>query len=122
MTPKVPTSDTGTATPGMAVAQRLWRKTKITRTTRTMEMTRVISTSRTEARMVMVRSCAASRLIAGGIEARSKGSTAFTRSTVSMIFADGWRYRSSSTIGFPLINPALRTFTWLSTTVATSDK
>ena len=58
MTPKVPTSDTGTATPGMAVAQRLWRKAKITRTTRTMEITRVISTSRTEARMVMVRSCA----------------------------------------------------------------
>ena len=72
--------------------------------------------------MVMVRSCAAVRLIEGGIEARSKGSTAFTRSTVSMMLAEGWRKRSSSTIGFPLINPVLRIFTWPSTTVATSDK
>src|ERR1700688_3628273 len=122
MTPKVPTSDRGTATLGMAVAQMLWRKAKITSTTRTMEITRLTSTSWTEARMVVVRSCATARSIEGEIEARSNGRTAFTRSTVSMMFADGWRKRSNSTCGLPLINPALRVFTWPLTTVATSDK
>ena len=38
-----------------------------------------------------------------------------------MMFACGWRYSSRSTAGLPFTNPALRMFSWLSTTVATSD-
>src|ERR1700685_4233635 len=89
ITPKVPISDTGTATAGMAVAQKLCRKAKITTITRTMEISRLISTSRTELRIVIVRSDAVLSLIDGGIDARSTGSSAFTRSTVSMMFAEG---------------------------------
>ncbi len=55
MTPKVPISDTGTATLGMRVERTLRRKTKTTRMTSTIEITSVISTSCTEARMVRVR-------------------------------------------------------------------
>ena len=73
MTPNVPTSDRGTATLGMMVAQTLRRKTKTTRITSTTEMSSVISTSWMEARMVMVRSRATASLMEGGMEARSVG-------------------------------------------------
>ena len=54
MAPKVPISDTGTATLGMNVARGLRRKTKTTAMTSAMAMIKVLSTSRTEARMVTV--------------------------------------------------------------------
>ena len=63
--------------PGMAVAQMLWRNAKITRTTRTIEMTRLISTSWTDARMVMVRSCATVRLIGGRNRSAQQGQHGF---------------------------------------------
>src|SRR6202035_3952415 len=66
ITPNVPTSDSGTATLGMTVAQILRRKTKTTRITRTTEITSVSSTSATDARIVVVRSCGTSIRIAGG--------------------------------------------------------
>ena len=56
ITPNVPTSESGTATLGMAVAHGFLRNAKTTSTTRMIEMTSVISTSRMEARMVGVRS------------------------------------------------------------------
>ena len=56
MTPKVPTIDSGTATAGMIVAERLRRKTKITSTTRAMASTSVSCTSRTDSRMASERS------------------------------------------------------------------
>ena len=65
----MPTSDSGTATLGMAVAQTLRRNTNTTRITSSTEMTSVISTSCTEARIVVVRSCATSIVIDGGIDA-----------------------------------------------------
>ena len=81
MTPKVPTSESGTAMLGMAVAQTLRRKAKTTRMTSRTAMTRVISISRTEARMVVVRSCETLIRIEGGMEACRKGKSASTRST-----------------------------------------
>ena len=54
ITPNVPISETGTTTLGMKVARRLRKNANTTRTTRKMAITRVISTSRTEARMVTV--------------------------------------------------------------------
>ena len=56
MSAQAPSSASGTVTLGMIVAQRFRRKTKITITTSAMVSTRVNSTSRTEARMVVVRS------------------------------------------------------------------
>ena len=54
ITPKVPIKETGTTTLGMNVARRLRKNANTTRTTRKMAITRVTSTSRTEARMVTV--------------------------------------------------------------------
>ena len=56
MTPNVPTSDSGTATLGMTVAEKLRRNTKITNTTSPMVIINSIWTSSTEARIVTVRS------------------------------------------------------------------
>ena len=56
ITANVPTSETGTATAGMSVARPFRRKANTTRMTRPMEMSSVLSTSLTEARMVVVRS------------------------------------------------------------------
>src|SRR3954469_11137786 len=69
MTPKVPISDTGTATLGMNVERQSRRKAKTTRMTSRIEMTSVISTSRTEERMVVVESTTTFMSIAGEIEA-----------------------------------------------------
>ena len=55
--------------------------------------------------MVSVRSVRMSTLTDGGSEARSFGSSAFTRSAVSMMFAPGWRWMSRMTAGL-LSDPA----------------
>jgi len=89
MTPKVAISETGTATVGMRVARTLRRNTKTTRVTRTTEITSVRSTSCSEARMVVVRSSTTPRSMAPGIAADSRGISARTRSTVSMMLAPG---------------------------------
>ncbi len=52
MTPKVPTSDNGTATLGISVARALRRNTNTTTITRSTPSTNVSSTSWTEAWMV----------------------------------------------------------------------
>jgi hypothetical protein len=56
-----------------------------------MAMTSVVSTSCSEARIVVVRSIAMATSMPAGIDASSCGSAAFTRSTVSMMLALGWR-------------------------------
>ena len=58
--------------------------------------------------MVVVRSIITSSWIALGIDARSVGSISLMRSTVSMMFAFGWRLMMMSTEGLPLAEPALR--------------
>src|SRR5580704_171036 len=97
MIPNVPMSDSGTATLGIIVAQVLRRKANTTRITSMMETTSVISTSCTEARIVVVRSTATLRWREGEIEARSTGKRTIMRSTVSIIFAAGWRETARST-------------------------
>ena len=91
MTPNVPITAKGSATLGITVAHNLRRKTKITITTRPMVRSKVNCTSRTDARIVWVRSVRIDTLTEGGIEASSRGSSALTRSAVSMMFAPGWR-------------------------------
>src|SRR3984893_17730794 len=80
----VPSSARGTVTPGMMVAQALRRNTKITITTSTMVIPKVISTSSTEDVMVVVRLATVSTFIEGGTEARACGSSACTRATDSI--------------------------------------
>ena len=73
----------------MMVAQTLRRNSRITITTSAMVSASVNSTSRTEARMVVVRSRMVSTFIAGGMVAVSRGSCALIWSTVSMTLAPG---------------------------------
>ena len=83
-------------------------------------MPSVRSTSRSDARIVVVRSIITSRLIAPGIDARNVGSAALTASTVSMMFAFGCRLMMISTDGLPFAEPALRTSCTESTTSPSS--
>ena len=121
MAPNVPISETGTATLGISVARPSRRNAKTTRMTSATEIVSARPTSRSEARIVTVRSIAGVRVMALGIDARSAGSNAVMRSTVSMMFALGWRLMITSTDGLPLAMPALRRSCTESTTVATSE-
>jgi hypothetical protein len=108
MMPKVAIRETGTATLGMSVARQLRRKMNTTSTTRQTATISVRSTSRNDARIVVVRSITTSTLMALGIEARICGSISVTLSTVSMMFAFGCRLMMISTEGLPFDEPALR--------------
>ena len=70
--------------------------------------------------MVWVRSEAIWMSIAGETEEASWGSSALMRSTVSMMFAPGWRRTMISTERTPLVQPATRRLLTLSSTFATS--
>ncbi len=91
ITPMVPSRDTVTATAGTMVARALFRKKATISTTRMTAKTSVSSTFRSEARMVMVRSMAVVTLMSWGREASRIGRACFTRSTVLMMLAPGWR-------------------------------
>ena len=119
MTPSVPTIDSGIATAGMNVARGDRRKTNTTRTTSTALIPRVTSTSDTDARMVCVRSLLIWILMAGEIELWSSGSSLRTRSLVSMTFASDCFRTISSTARCPSAQPATRSFSTSSKTLAT---
>ena len=99
MMPKVPMMESGSATLGITVAQSFRRKTNITMTTSATVRISVNCTSFTDARMVSVRSARIATFTEGGSVLVSFGRSAFMRSTVSMMFAPGWRWMSSSTAG-----------------------
>src|ERR1700722_10113885 len=101
-----PSRASGTVTLGMIVAQRLRRKTKITITTSAMVSARVNSTSRTEARMVVVRSERMLTWMVGGIEACSVARVALMASTVLMTLAPGILNTTRKTLGLPLLQAA----------------
>ncbi len=102
-----PNSDTTTATAGISVALPLCRNSSTTTTTSTTAISRVRSTSASEARMVRVRSMETSRVICGGISARTEGSSALMRSTTETMLAPGWRVTWMITAGLPLNRPRL---------------
>jgi hypothetical protein len=120
MMPKVPMSETGTATAGMIMVRKSRRKTKTTRMTSTTAMTSVRSTSLIEARMVVVWSIIVVSLMPAGISACSVGIIALMWSTVVMMFAPGSRKMMRSTEGLPSAKPALRISATESVTCATS--
>src|ERR1700690_2799527 len=122
MIAKVPTSERGTAMLGMTVAEKLLRNRKITMTTRAMVSIRENSTSRTDARMVVVRSEMMETWIEAGSEARRSGSTFSVRSTTLMMLVPGWRWMFRITAGVGPTQAACFTFSALSTTWATSER
>ena len=91
ITPKVPTSESGTATLGMIVADRLRRNRKMTITTSAIVSSNSNSTSCTEARIVVVRSVSTATFTDPGSEACRRGNNAFTLSTTVMMLAPGCR-------------------------------
>ncbi len=120
--PKVPTSESGTATLGMTVPTAVRRKRKMTMTTRPIVSISSNSTSRTEARIVVVRSVRIETFTAEGSDARSWGRSLLTRSTTAMMFAPGWRWMFTMTAGVRFIQAACFTFSAESTTAATSER
>src|SRR3974390_1386810 len=118
--PKVAVRDTGTTRPGIAVVRTSRRNRKTTITTKQTEMTRLSSTSWIEERMLELRSNTTSRLIDAGIEARSAGRVAMTRSTVSITLAPGCRQTSTRIARCASEYPEALKFCTESRTVATS--
>ena len=96
------------------------RKMSTTSTTSTTLRHSVNCTSRTEARMVPVRSCTMVSLTPLGMARSMRGSSALTRCTVSMTLAPGWRCTSMTTAGTSWYQPPTLVFSRLSTTWATS--
>src|SRR6266404_7756138 len=90
----VPTSDSGTATLGITVAAGLRKNRKITVTTSAMVSMSSNCTSRTDARMVAVRSVRTEVWMDEGSDVSSCGRSFVMLSTTWMMFAPGRRQRS----------------------------
>ena len=118
----MPTSESGTATLGMIVAATLRRNRKITMTTSATVSISENCTSRTDARMVTVRSVRMVTFMEAGRLARSCGSSVFTRSTTWMMLAPGCRWMLRITAGVRFIHAASLLFSTLSMTLATSER
>ena len=100
ITVQVPASDSGTVMPAAAVGVRRRRKTNTTSMTSAMEMASVSCMSATLARIVVVRSDSTLMSMPAGIQRCRSGSSAFTRSTVSMTLASGCLLMMSNTAGW----------------------
>ena len=122
MAPKVPISESGTATLGMTVPAAVRRNTNTTSTTRPIESMSSHRTSSTDARMVVVRSVSTETWTAEGSEACSCGSSALMRSATAMTLAPGCRWTLRITAGTSFIHAAWRTFSASSITPATSPR
>ncbi len=120
ITPKVAISDSGSATPAMMVARMVRRKISTTSTTKAMLSVSVNCTSWIEARMVVVRSLTMNSSAPTGNTWRRPGSSARTRSTVSITLAPGWRCTSTTIAGSPRYHAPTLLFSRPSTTSATS--
>src|SRR6266481_5766872 len=121
MAANVPTSDSGTATLGMTVADGLRKNRKITVTTSAMVSMSSNCTSWTDARMVAVRSVRTDVWMDEGSDVFSCGRSFVMRSTTWMMFAPGWRWTLRMIAGTSFIHAACLEFSAPSTTVATSE-
>ena len=122
ITPKVPTSESGTATLGIKVAEALRKNKNITITTRHTASSSSNCTSRTEARIVTVRSVNTCTSSEAGRLACNCGRILRMRSTASITLAPGWRWMFRIT---PVVVPdqaMSRAFSTSSMICATSVK
>src|SRR5512143_1384862 len=122
MMANAPTSEIGTAMLGITVAARLRRNRNITMTTRAMVSSREDWTSRTEARMVVVRSVSVVISIDDGMALFNWGRSCLTRSATAMMFTPGCRWMFTMTAGLVFIQAASLAFSTPSTTWATSAR
>ncbi len=92
----------------------------MTSTTSTTASPSSISTSFTDALMVVVRSVRMATSTPEGMDACSIGSSAWIRSTTSTTFAPGWRCTLTINAGIEFIQPPNLAFSAPATRVATS--
>jgi hypothetical protein len=118
--PSVPTSDSGTDRLGISVARVERRNTKMTSTTRITASDSSYSTSRTEARIVTVRSVRMFRSIAAGSVACNCGSRSLMPCTTEITLAPGWRWILRMIAGVSFIQAPSLSFCAPSTTLPTS--
>ncbi len=118
--PSVPARLNGTVTAAAKVGTRRRMNSATTISTSAMLISKVHSTSATLARMVVVRSEMVATRMSGGIHARSCGSAARTRSTVSMTLAPAVLVSVSRMAGFLPSHAASLVLDTLSSTSATS--
>ena len=104
----------------MIVVRALPRKAKVTATTSAMANNSSICTSRTELRMLCVRSVRTETVIDAGRLAESCGSRARTRSATSITLAPGWRWMFSRMAGTSPDQAARKRSSAPFSTVATS--
>ena len=120
MMPKVASSDSGTATLGMKVAHRVRRNRKITTITSAIVSSMVNCTSCTAARVTSERSETRSTCTEGGIDWRSCGISALTRSTRSNVLAPGALLMAMPSAGRLLNHAPMRVLSTESNTSPTS--
>ena len=101
MTPKVTTSEVGTASVGIRVAATRLRNMKITRTTSPMVMASVTSTSFTAAWIEVERSLRMLRRADGPRSCRNFGIIDLTRLATSTVLAPGCRNTAMTSEGLP---------------------
>ncbi len=97
---KLAVRDTPSTAETIRVADHWRRNSAITATTSSTAISRVISTSCNEARMVWVRSTSTLTCTEAGSMASRPGRAAWMRSTVSTILAPGWREITRLTPGW----------------------
>ena len=120
MTPKVPSSDSGTQMVGTSVALKFRRNRNTTTITRMVDRISVISTSCTALRMEVVVSVRMLRSTETGSAFFSSSIWLRMESTTWMTLAPGCLVMLTRMAGLPLKVPRLRTFSTPSTTSATS--
>ena len=120
MPASVPAIDSGTVTAAAMVGTRRRRNTSTTSSTIATVISSVNWMSLTLARIVPVRSEMTVRSISGGIQERRSGSTARTRSVVSMTFEPADLMSVSRIAGFCPFHAARRELATPLTTFATS--
>ena len=117
---QVPTSEIGTARPGMMVAEAERRNRKITRMTRQKAIASVSWTSATACRIEIERSISVAMRTDAGTWARNRGSRDCTASTTATVLASGCRWIASTTARSLLNQLATLSFSTLSMTCAIS--
>ncbi len=120
MTTKVPTMDIGSATLGIAVADTLRRKRKITSTTRNSVSSRVNFTSFTDARIESERSNITCSESDAGSCWPMTGKSLFTASATATVFVPGCFWIASTTARSSMYQAAVLSFSTLSWACATS--
>jgi len=102
ITANVATMEAGIARPGMTVARKFRRKTKMITTTSAAAISSVSSASRIERLTKVDWSKATSRLTPGGSDCWMRGSSWRIASATSMMLAFDWRMTPMATAGVPL--------------------